>query len=171
VCAAHLPPTEGGCDGEDVPHEELLEPAFAEFLELWPKLVADGERPGTVVVVEGERDRRSIRGLGWAGPIVIFHRGRSLAATAQALVAGSRRVIVLTDWDVEGGHLAHRLKEFLAAEHLELDLESRRRLARALRGEVVHVEGLHRWARRNADRRGVALESMLAIGPADDPTG
>jgi 5S rRNA maturation endonuclease (ribonuclease M5) len=155
-----------------VPHEELLEPAFAEFLELWPKLVAAGESPGTVVVVEGERDRRSLRGLGWVGPIVVFHRGRTLAATAHALAAGSRRVIVLTDWDVEGGHLAHRLKEFLAPERLTLDLDSRRRLARALRGEIVHVEGLFRWARRNADRRGVPLDTLLGLAvEASEPTG
>jgi 5S rRNA maturation endonuclease (ribonuclease M5) len=141
------------------------EEAFDAFLELWPRFVAEGTAPGTVVVVEGERDRRSISRLGWPGPIVAVHRGRTLSETAQALVAGHRRVILLTDWDAEGGHLAHRLREFLEAERIRLDWEWRRRLAVALRGEVVHVEGLHRWARRHAERRGLPLEALLARAP------
>jgi 5S rRNA maturation endonuclease (ribonuclease M5) len=145
------------------------EEAFDAFLELWPRLVADGAVPGTVVVVEGERDRRSIARLGWSGAIAAVHRGRTLAETAQALVRGHRRVILLTDWDAEGGHLAHRLKEFLAPETIRLDLEMRRRLAVALRGEVVHVEGLARWALRHAERRGVPLETLLARPPESNP--
>jgi 5S rRNA maturation endonuclease (ribonuclease M5) len=151
-----------------VPQDGVGEEAFDAFLDLWPRLVGEGAVPGTVVVVEGERDRRAIERLGWTGPIVAFHTGRTLAGTAQALVAGHRRVIVLTDWDGEGGHLARRLKEFLDAEAVELDLDSRRRLAVALRGEIVHVEGLERWARRHADRRRLPLEALLAR-PAESP--
>ncbi len=137
--------------------------AFEEFLELWKRFLADSSTPGTVVVVEGERDRKSLRALGATGPIVAVHRGRTLSGTAAQLTAGSRRVILLTDWDTEGGHLAHRLKEFLAPEALVLDLEYRRRLARALRGELAHVEGLAGWARRNATRRGASIETLLDL--------
>ncbi len=144
------------------------ETAFEEFLELWKRFLADSSAPGTVVVVEGERDRRSLRALGVAGPIVAVHRGRTLSGTAAELSAGNRRVILLTDWDTEGGHLAHRLKEFLAPEALALDLEYRRRLARVLRGELAHVEGLAGWARRNATRRGSSLEALLDLR---DPPG
>lgn len=139
--------------------------AFDEFLDLWRKLLAEADTPGTVIVVEGDRDRRSVRQLGWSGPIVAVHRGRPLSGTAEALVAESDRAIVLTDWDAEGGRLAHRLAEFLEADRVELDLEYRRRLARILRGELVHVEGLHRWARRNADERRTSLDVLL--GPVD----
>jgi len=144
-----------------------VDTAFAEFLELWKKLLADSLVPGTVVVVEGERDRRALRGLGIAGPIVAVHAGRPLSGTAERLTSQSRRVILLTDWDSEGGRLAHRLKEFLAPEPLQLDLDYRRRLARTLRGELAHVEGLSGWARRNADRRKESIEVLLGLG---DPT-
>lgn len=154
-----------------MPHEDGGADAFPEFVELWPKLVGEGRSPGTVAVVEGERDRRSLRRLGWSGPIVAVHQGRTLSEVAQSLVSAHRRVIVLTDWDTEGGHLARRLKEFLEPEHLELDLESRRRLARVLRGEVVHVEGLHGWARRNAERQGLPLDAVLPLaGDSPDAT-
>lgn len=134
--------------------------AFEEFVELWQKLLADGRVPGTTAVVEGERDRRALRRLGWEGGIAIVHRGQRISATAQGLVEGSRRAIVLTDWDAPGGTLARRLREFLGAERIELDLEYRRRLAHLLRGELAHVEGLYGWVRRNAERYGVLLETV-----------
>ncbi|HTZ61455.1 MAG TPA: toprim domain-containing protein [Thermoplasmata archaeon] len=131
------------------------------FLELWHRLRSDSAEPGTVVVVEGERDRTSLRRLGLPGSVVLVHRGRALAGTAHDLVGQSRRVIVLTDWDTEGGHLAQRLRGFLEAERLEFDLEYRRRLARIVRGELVHVEGLYGWARRLAERSGHVLDELL----------
>ncbi len=135
--------------------------AFDEFLALWERLRSDSAEPGTVVVVEGERDRTALRRLGVTGAIVLVHRGSSLAGTAQELVGHHRRVIVLTDWDREGGEIARRLRGFLEPERLTLDLDYRRRLARILRGELVHVEGLHGWARRIAETQGAPLEHFL----------
>ncbi len=139
------------------------EVAFDGFVELWEKLLRDAAEPGTVTVVEGERDRRSLRRLGLSGAVTVVHRGRPLSGTAHAL-AQARRVILLTDWDTEGGHLAQRLKEYLEAESVALDLDYRRRFARLLRGELVHVEGLYGWARRSAERARRSLEFL-----ADDP--
>jgi len=147
------------------------EPFFA-FLELWARLRVESLEAGCVIVVEGERDRRSLRRLGLAGPVTLVHRGDSLATTAHRLARQSRRVIVLTDWDGEGGLLARRLREFLEAEPVSLDLEYRRRLARILRGELVHVEGLHGWARREAERHGATLDHFVdGPGEPDGPTG
>lgn len=142
-------------DGSD-PTETL-----EDFLLLWQRLRAESNEPGTVVVVEGDRDRAALRRLGLEGTIVKVHRGRPLAGTAHDLVGHARRVIVLTDWDAEGGHLARRLREFLEADRPALDLEFRRRFARLLRGELVHVEGLHGWARRLAERTGNSLDELL----------
>jgi 5S rRNA maturation endonuclease (ribonuclease M5) len=134
---------------------------FDEFWELWTRLTSESRTPGTVVVVEGERDRRSLRRLGLAGPIVLVHRGRTLSETAQHLAGSARRVIILTDWDTEGGHLAQRLKEFLGSGRSGPDLEHRRRLARVLRGELVHVEGLYGWAARTAEKANRSLAQLL----------
>ncbi len=141
--------------------------AFERFVDLWQRLKTESEEPGTVIVVEGERDRRALRRLGVVGSVVAVHRGRTLAGTAHALVASSSRVILLTDWDTEGGHLAHRLKELLGADRTRLDLEYRRRLARILRGELVHVEGLHGWVRRQAERRGQTLDALVEPDEAE----
>jgi len=133
-----------------------------DFVRLWHDLRLDSEEAGTVIVVEGERDVRSLRRLGIAGRIVTVHRGRTLSGTAHDLVGRAQRVIVLTDWDPEGGHLARRLKEFLESDRAALDLDYRRRLARIVHGELVHVEGLHGWARRLAERGGDSLDDLFA---------
>jgi 5S rRNA maturation endonuclease (ribonuclease M5) len=135
--------------------------AWEEFLEVWCDLRAKSSIPGTVVVVEGERDRASLAALHIDGTVVALHHGQPLGHVAHELSLQARTVVVLTDWDTEGGHLARRLREFLDAMPLELDLDVRRRLARAMRGEVAHVEGLAGWARRSADRAGTTLEAAL----------
>lgn len=148
--------------------------AWAAFLEVWTDLRERSAVPMTVVVVEGERDRAALRALQVEGEIALVHRGRPLAQVAQEIGRGAREVILLTDWDTAGGQLAQRLREFLQADGVALDWETRRRLARALRGEVVHVEGLAGWARRSADREGVTLEAALAeatLGRRRRPTG
>ena len=141
-----------------------------EFWDLWTRVLAESRRSGTVFVVEGERDRRSLRRLGLAGPIVLVHRGRTLSETAQHLAASARRVVILTDWDTEGGHLAQRLKEFLGEGRAGPDLELRRRLARVLRGELVHVEGLYGWANHTAEKAHRSLAQLLESAEVDpDP--
>jgi 5S rRNA maturation endonuclease (ribonuclease M5) len=100
--------------------------------------------------------------LGVGGRVVILHRGRPVSEVAHLVALDARRVIVLTDWDAKGGRLAQKLKEFLESMPLELDLDTRRRLARVLRGELVHVEGIAGWARRTAEQLNVPLEQWLA---------
>jgi 5S rRNA maturation endonuclease (ribonuclease M5) len=143
---------------------------WEEFLELWLRFLSECARPGTVIVVEGERDRRSLRRLGVDGHIVLVHDGHSLAHVSQSLAKPGSRVVVLTDWDTEGGHLAQKLREFLESERLSFDLDFRCRLARVLRGEVVHVEGLAGWARRSAEREGAPLDHFLAAADTGNLT-
>jgi 5S rRNA maturation endonuclease (ribonuclease M5) len=134
---------------------------WPEFLDLWESLCLESARPGTTVLVEGERDRGSVRALGLPGRVTLLHQGRTLSQLAQDLDRPGERVIVLTDWDVEGGHLAHRVSELLKAGPVNLDLDYRRRLGHILRGEVAHVEGLAGWARRMAETVGAPLEHFL----------
>jgi 5S rRNA maturation endonuclease (ribonuclease M5) len=134
---------------------------WPEFLRLWENLRYESEQPRTVVLVEGERDRAALRNLGVRGPILLVHNGKPLSVLADHLSRDGRRVIILTDWDREGGHLAHRLADLFSGAQIHLDLEFRRRLARILQGEVVHVEGLGRWARRVAEEQGAPLDHWL----------
>ena len=141
---------------------------WPDFQKLWVDLVESSRAAGTFVVVEGERDRRSVRRLGVEGEVVLVHHGRPLNQVANELAERARRVIVLTDWDSEGGQLARRLQDFLRAMPLELDLDTRRRLATLLRGELTHVEGLYGWARRTSEAAGHPIEQWLATFDGGD---
>jgi len=135
--------------------------AWPDFVRIVGRLREESAAGGSAILVEGERDRRSLRRLGIVGPIELVHGGGTLSALAARLARGGRKVIVLTDWDSEGGHLAQRVRDFLTADAVGLDLEYRRKLAKALRGEVVHVEGLHGWARRTAEAEGTTVDEAL----------
>ena len=159
-----------------MPGEVERSRAWEEFLPLWSRLVDATNSDGWIVVVEGVRDVRSLRRLGVRGTIVAVHHGRTLSELAHELARHDRPVIILTDWDTEGGHLARRIREFLEASGGRFDLDYRRRLARVVRGEVVHVEGLAGWAHRTAERNGATFDEAIArtngdpFGP-DGPTG
>lgn len=135
---------------------------FPQFWRVWRDVLAAMRRPGTVLLVEGERDKRSVQELGVGDAIQLVHRGERLAELAHHLSTSTRAVIVLTDWDTAGGHLAHRLEQLLDDGRLSVDLDLRRRLGIALRGEIVHLEGLGGWAQRRADENGTPLEEWLA---------
>jgi 5S rRNA maturation endonuclease (ribonuclease M5) len=147
-------------------HSSSIE-VWPEFLEVWDRFLRESSEPGTTVVVEGDRDRDALRSLGVRGPIALVHRGQSVSALSNDLAKECRRVIVLTDWDAEGGQIARRLERFLSVGGVDFDLDFRRRFAILLRGELTHVEGLFRWARRTAERAGAPLDHF--ISPPDAP--
>jgi len=134
---------------------------FEEFLGAWAELAEAAALPGTVVVVEGEKDRRALSRLGLEATITLVHRGQRLPVIAHALAQRADRAVVLTDWDRKGGQLAERLAGLLGGADVKVDLETRQRLGRLLRGELVHVEGLYRWALHLAESVGVVLPSAL----------
>jgi len=135
---------------------------WPEFVQAWERFLEESSEAGTTVLVEGERDRDALRRLGVKGPIALVHRGQSLSELSHDLARHHRRVIVLTDWDLEGGQIAHRLEKFLANDSAAFDLDFRRRLAILLRGELTHVEGLFGWARRTAEKAGAPLDHFVS---------
>ncbi|MCI4331107.1 MAG: hypothetical protein L3K19_04590 [Thermoplasmata archaeon] len=148
------------------------EAAWTEFQKVWGELLESLQTPGSAILVEGERDRDSLLRLGVRAPIHLVHRGQSLSQLSHGLEGQVRRLIVLTDWDRSGGQLAQRVRELLEAGPVTVDLEFRRRVARALRGELVHVEGLAGWAQRLAERHAGSLEQLWDPEPVTRrPTG
>jgi 5S rRNA maturation endonuclease (ribonuclease M5) len=95
-------------------------------------------------------------------PVRVVHSGVRLADVAATLGASCRRVVILTDWDAAGGRLARRLRDLLGDGRLDVDLEVRRELARALRGEVAHVEGLRTWVGHRLEAQGRTIDEWLA---------
>lgn len=139
---------------------------WEEFVAEWNRLADACARSGSVILVEGEKDRRALVRLGLTSPIALVHQGQRLPALAQRLTDRYSRAVVLTDWDRKGGQLAERLTELLGGAGVAIDRDVRQRLARVLRGEVVHVEGLFRWATHLAESVGATVAALR-----DDGTG
>ena len=102
---------------------------------------------GTVVLVEGPRDRAALQRLGIEGEIVTTSH-RQLLALAESLARSGRKVIVLTDWDERGEEVARQLITYLEADGARPDGALRETLGALVRKEIKDVESLGRYVER-----------------------
>jgi 5S rRNA maturation endonuclease (ribonuclease M5) len=125
--------------------------SFRDFLKALAQLRLRATSDGATVLVEGERDAVSLVALGIPRKaILVLNRGMTLVAVVDGLVAAHRPVVLLTDWDRKGADLVRRLSSLLRGADLDVDLDTRRRFAKALKGEVMEVEDIHGWAERSS---------------------
>lgn len=96
----------------------------------------------SAIVVEGERDVRSLRRLGVAGKVLHFNRGLSVFAFVEGLSREHRSLILMTDWDSKGGRLCRQLREACEANGIRPLLDFRARLARLCRKDIKDVESV-----------------------------
>ncbi len=137
-------------------------PPLVTFLRVLADLRRTVAERGALLLVEGDRDREALRALGVTrASLVVVNSGRPLPAVVEALVDRGRPVVVLTDWDRKGGHLAFRLSQMMADGRVPVDLTFRRRFARAMLGEITHVQAMAVWAEREAGRLGTTLDHWL----------
>ncbi len=117
--------------------------AFGAFLADYVRDLNHLSEDGWSLLVEGLRDERALRKLGFRGHMV---SASSLVRRGPSALGNSRKVIILTDLDREGAVLAARYTKFLGHEGLRTSLGERRRLKRASRGVFLHIENLSRFA-------------------------
>jgi len=98
---------------------------------------------GWSVLVEGPRDLKAIRKLGYQGSVTTV---ASLGRNGVFALNPSKKVVILTDLDREGGVLAARYVKKLGHEGIKTSLAERRRLKAASRGVFLHIENLSRFA-------------------------
>jgi 5S rRNA maturation endonuclease (ribonuclease M5) len=103
---------------------------------------------GGLVVVEGPKDRTSLRKLGVTGRILCLQNsGRNTVGFVEELT-DEKEVIVLTDFDRQGVYLAKRLARLLNAEKVRVNLILWRDLRRLTRTDVRSVEELPKFHER-----------------------
>ena len=125
---------------------------FLEFLSALGRLRRIVLEEHGLVLVEGVKDRRALTRIGLpADSIVLLNEGHSLLEVAEGLISRQRPVVLLTDWDGKGGKLSQHMARILHGTGLPVDTEIRRRMARAVREDLVSVEGLSTWAEKNAE--------------------
>ncbi len=107
------------------------------------------------ILVEGMKDERALRMLGFEGPIELMNRGwdrsRLVAYlyekySTRNLVDGGPPLILLMDWDRTGGRLQTALRDRLQALDVTVDEELRKVLLRTMKPEGRTVEAIAPYA-------------------------
>ena len=122
------------------------EKRYQEFGEFLARFVVDLNHlseEGWSVLVEGPRDARALRKLGFTGNLVTI---ASLVKGGIPVFSGRRGVVLLTDLDREGKVLASRCIRRLTHDGFRTSLKERLRLKNASRGVFLHIENLSRFA-------------------------
>lgn len=101
------------------------------------------ERPeGTVLLVEGRKDRQALAVLDIEGEIVQVQDARGIFGVAEELARKGQEAIVLTDWDRKGGQLAELLRHALKANGVRYDDTIRARMSALGKKEIKDIESL-----------------------------
>ena len=103
---------------------------------------------GSTIIVEGRRDRESLRSMGVTGPIQCLQSSRTNAIGLVESLQGVRRVVVLTDFDREGVSLAQKLTRSLNARGLRVNLVIWKNLRELTRSEVRSIQELPKYTER-----------------------
>ena len=89
------------------------------------------------IIVEGVNDAKSLRRLGFSGPIIKMNQGRTLMALAEAISGDFNEVILLTDFDRKGEKLGATMQEYLVSLGTRVDRHLRDRLNSCLPVKTV----------------------------------
>lgn len=133
--------------------------AFGVFLSDFVRDLNFRSEEGWSLLVEGLRDQKALRNLGYHGSLVIVSL---LGRNGPGVFGGSRKVVILTDLDREGAILASKFVKRLNHEGIATSLSERRRLKAASRGVFLHVENLARFARPEASRWGSSADAAAS---------
>jgi len=114
------------------------------------------DRPvGSVILVEGQRDRGGLKLLGIEGEMIMVQTRDGIFKVAEQLAKEERTAIILTDWDRKGGHLCRLLRQALIANNVDYDDQTRIKLARVVKGEIKDVESLPSYFSRLVAEAGI----------------
>jgi len=103
---------------------------------------------GSMIVVEGQKDRESLRRLGITGPIQCLQSSRQNAVGFVESLGPAKRIVVLTDFDREGVSLAKKLARTLNAHSCEVNVVIWKNLRELTRSDVRSIEELPRYLER-----------------------
>ena len=118
-------------------------------------------RDGKVVLVEGKRDVRALKNLGFAGEIVQLNRGWPVDKVVVWMFEKYQMPpIVLMDWDRTGGRLQKSIQSKFQSLDVLIPDEPRRTLSKAIRPDTLCVEALNSLA-----------DYLLPLMQISDPEG
>jgi 5S rRNA maturation endonuclease (ribonuclease M5) len=117
------------------------------FQKIMDRVVYESDRGGTIVV-EGLKDRESLRKLGVKGRILCLQSSRRNALGFAEELQEGEDVLVLTDFDREGVSLAKRLSRILTGQRVHANLSLWQALRHLTRSDVRSIEELVKYRQR-----------------------
>ena len=124
-----------------------VEVRLERFQKLIQQISHESEK-GSVIVVEGQRDRESLRKLGITGRILCLQSCRKNTVGFVEELEDVEDVVVLTDFDRQGVFLAKRLARVLTSQRVHANLVLWRSLRELTRSDVRSVEELPKFYQR-----------------------
>jgi 5S rRNA maturation endonuclease (ribonuclease M5) len=119
-----------------------------ERLQKLIQRINDEAESGSVIVVEGARDKKSLEAMGITGRIICLQSSRQSTLSFAEQLSGEKNVVVLMDFDRQGVFLANRLARVLNSQSISANLILWRELRGLTRSELRSVEELPRLHER-----------------------
>jgi 5S rRNA maturation endonuclease (ribonuclease M5) len=116
---------------------------FERLQKLVERLNYEAEKGG-IIVVEGPRDRESLKAMGIKGKILCLQSSRRNTFGFAEQLDGEKNVIVLMDFDRQGVFLANRLARILNSQNIHANLILWRELRNLTRSDLRSIEELPR---------------------------
>ena len=110
-------------------------------LELIEGALEELNNEGKPVIVEGNKDEKSLRELGFDGEIIKVNKGISMSTLCENISETHKNVIILTDKDRTGDALFTKLGRCLKANDVGYDTPYRNRIFSLAEG-IKDVESL-----------------------------
>ncbi|MDG6989270.1 MAG: hypothetical protein JRN21_08120 [Nitrososphaerota archaeon] len=151
-----------------IDRRERVYQAFKAFLSEFVRSLNDRSEEGWAVLVEGQRDSRALRKLGYRGQMVTVSL---LGRSGPWALKGSTKVIILTDLDSEGARLASKYTKKLGREGVATSLSERKRLETASRGVFLHIENLERFVKADDIGWNEASGGLYGLGETRSRSG
>ncbi|MCL4329387.1 MAG: hypothetical protein M1533_00080 [Candidatus Thermoplasmatota archaeon] len=125
------------------------------------------------IIVEGTNDAKSLRRMGFSGPIIKMNQGRTLMALAEAISGDFDEVILLTDFDSKGDKLAATMQEYLVSLGTRVDRRLREGLNSCLPVKTVEEipAAVERLARVSPKSRNIIKAGRNARFVTDHKSG
>lgn len=97
---------------------------------------------GNIILVEGKRDKNSLRKLGIKGKIeLVTHH--PLTEICEKIAACGKKVVILTDWDRRGIILEKKISEHLEHYGIKIERQLRKRILSLVQKDIKDVESLY----------------------------
>lgn len=91
------------------------------------------------IIVEGKRDKKALKDIGFDGQIITIHSGKSIYEFSENIASHFEKVVLLLDWDEKGEELYSKIGENL--QGMWEDFASIRELLKILcQKEISEIE-------------------------------